>query len=301
MGVEWNTFNPLFKKGEDFMNKQKMFPYVFIAPAAILFAIFTIYPIVSSFILSFQTSVRGQYVFAGLDNYKRLLEDAIFWKALGNTFIIFVVQVPIMLILALILASLLNSQLLKLKGFFRVSFFLPAITSLVAYSILFSIMLQEEGILNTFIGYLGVDQISWLSDPFWAKVSIILAMTWRWTGYNMVIFLAALQNVPEEMYEAASIDGAGKIRKFFSITVPSLKPVILFAAILSTIGTLQLFDEPYNLTKGGPADATMSLGLYIYQNGFNYFDFGYASAIAYAVVVLVAVLTFVQFKVTGDD
>lgn len=283
------------------MNKQKMFPYVFIAPAAILFAIFTIYPIVSSFILSFQTSVRGQYVFAGLDNYKRLLEDAIFWKALGNTFIIFVVQVPIMLILALILASLLNSQLLKLKGFFRVSFFLPAITSLVAYSILFSIMLQEEGILNTFISYLGVDRISWLSDPFWAKVSIILAMTWRWTGYNMVIFLAALQNVPEEMYEAASIDGAGKIRKFFSITVPSLKPVILFAAILSTIGTLQLFDEPYNLTKGGPADATMSLGLYIYQNGFNYFDFGYASAIAYAVVVLVAVLTFVQFKVTGDD
>jgi len=283
------------------MNKQKMFPYVFIAPAAILFAIFTIYPIVSSFILSFQTSERGQYVFAGLDNYKRLLEDAIFWKALGNTFIIFVVQVPIMLILALVLASLLNSQLLKLKGFFRVSFFLPAVTSLVAYSILFSIMLQEEGILNTFIGYLGVDQISWLSDPFWAKVSIILAMTWRWTGYNMVIFLAALQNVPEEMYEAASIDGAGKIRKFFSITVPSLKPVILFAAILSTIGTLQLFDEPYNLTKGGPADATMSLGLYIYQNGFNYFDFGYASAIAYAVVVLVAVLTFVQFKVTGDD
>ena len=117
----------------------------------------------------------------------------------------------------------------------------------------------------------------------------------------MVIFLAALQNVPEEMYEAASIDGAGRIRKFFSITVPSLKPVILFAAILSTIGTLQLFDEPYNLTKGGPADATMSLGLYIYQNGFNYFDFGYASAIAYAVVVLVAVLTFIQFKVTGDD
>ncbi|WP_455662480.1 carbohydrate ABC transporter permease [Pradoshia sp.] len=283
------------------MNKQKLFPYLFIAPAVLLFAIFTIYPIVSSFILSFQTSERGQYVFVGLDNYKRLLEDAIFWKALGNTFIIFVVQVPIMLILALILATILNNQLLKLKGFFRVSFFLPAVTSLVAYSILFSIMLQEEGILNTLIGYAGIDQIGWLSDPFWAKVSIILAMTWRWTGYNMVIFLAALQNVPEEMYEAASIDGAGKIRKFFSITVPSLKPVILFTAILSTIGTLQLFDEPYNLTKGGPADATMSLGLYIYQNGFNYFDFGYASAIAYAVVVLVAVLTFIQFKVTGDE
>lgn len=283
------------------MNRQKLFPYLFIAPAVILFSIFTIYPIISSFILSFQTSERGQYLFVGLDNYRRLLDDAIFWKALGNTFIIFIVQVPIMLILALILATLLNNQLLKLKGFFRVSFFLPAVTSLVAYSILFSIMLQEDGIFNTLLGYLGIGDVGWLSTPFWAKVSIILAMTWRWTGYNMVIFLAALQNVPGEIYEAASIDGAGRIRKFFSITIPSLKPVILFAGILSTIGTLQLFDEPYNLTKGGPADATMSLGLYIYQNGFNYFDFGYASAIAYTVVVLVGVLTFIQFKVTGDD
>jgi lactose/L-arabinose transport system permease protein len=205
-----------------------------------------------------------------------------------------------MLTLALVLSSVLNSGLLRLKGFFRVSFFLPAVTSLVAYSILFSIMLQEEGIINTVIEFLGMEAIPWLSDSFWAKASIILAMTWRWTGYNMVIFLAALQNIPNDMYEAASLDGAGKIRQFFYITIPQLKPVILFAGTLSTIGTLQLFDEPFNLTKGGPADSTMTLGLYIYQNGFEFFQFGYASAIAYIVVVLVGILTFIQFKVAGD-
>ncbi|TDQ40838.1 carbohydrate ABC transporter permease [Aureibacillus halotolerans] len=282
------------------MNRSKPFPYLLIAPAVLLFAVFTAYPIVASLLLSFQKKVGATYEFVGLDNYVRLLNDSIFWQALENTFIIFIFQVPIMLFLAMCLASLLNSQLLKLKGFFRVSFFLPAVTSLVAYSLLFSIILQDNGILNTIVGVFGIGPIPWLSDPFWAKVSIIIAMIWRWTGYNMVLFLAALQNVPEEMYEAASIDGAGKIRQFFSITIPSLKPILLFAGILSTIGTLQLFDEPFNLTQGGPADSTMTLGLYIYENGFEYFDFSYGSAVAYVVVVLVAILSFIQFKFTGD-
>ncbi|UAL52619.1 MULTISPECIES: carbohydrate ABC transporter permease [Metabacillus] len=282
------------------MSQTRLFPYMFIAPAVILFIVFTVYPIFSSLLLSFQTFEAGEYIFTGLDNYVTLFQDEIFHKALMNTFIIFIVQVPIMLTLALVLSSVLNSGLLRLKGFFRVSFFLPAVTSLVAYSILFSIMLQEEGIINTVIEFLGMEAIPWLSDSFWAKASIILAMTWRWTGYNMVIFLAALQNIPNDMYEAASLDGAGKIRQFFYITIPQLKPVILFAGTLSTIGTLQLFDEPFNLTKGGPADSTMTLGLYIYQNGFEFFQFGYASAIAYIVVVLVGILTFIQFKVAGD-
>ncbi|PEM81658.1 lactose ABC transporter permease [Bacillus toyonensis] len=283
------------------MKKNIAFPYFFIAPAVLLFAIFTVFPVVSSFILSFQQSVDGEYVFSGLSNYMRLLGDEIFLKALENTFLILIIQVPIMILLALILASALNNQMLKLKGFFRTSFFMPAVTSLVAYAVVFSTMLQDDGIFNSFLSIVGIDAIPWLSHPFWAKVSIILAMTWRWTGYNMVIFLAALQNVSEEIYEAASLDGAGKWQKFFYITVPQLKPVILFSMILSTIGTLQLFDEPLNLTKGGPADSTMTLGLYIYQNGFQYFDFGYASAIAYVVVILVAILSFLQFKVTGED
>ncbi|MEH7584511.1 sugar ABC transporter permease, partial [Priestia megaterium] len=244
------------------MKTNKSLPYLFIAPALLLFALFTIYPIFSSFILSFQSMEGGKYVFTGLSNYTRLLGDDIFWKALGNTGIILIVQVPVMILLALVLANALNSQLLRLKGFFRVSFFLPAVTSLVAYSILFSIILQDEGIMNTILGFFGIDAIQWLGDPFWAKVSIIVAMTWRWTGYNMVIFLAALQSLSHEVYEAADLDGANRIQKFFHVTVPQLKPVILFATILSTIGTLQLFDVPFNLTKGGPADSTMTLGLY---------------------------------------
>lgn len=283
------------------MKQHKFAPYLFLAPAVILFLAFTVYPILSSLLLSFQRLDGGQYHFVGLSNYSRLLHDSVFLKALWNTFIIFIFQVPIMLLLALILANGLNSKLLRARGLFRVGFFLPSVTSLVAYSILFSIILQDTGIMNAFLGLFGINPVSWLSDPVWAKVSIILAMTWRWTGYNMVIYLAAMQNITEDMYEAASLDGAGKIRQFFSVTVPQLKPVILFTAVISTISTLQLFDEPYNLTNGGPADATMTLGLYIYQNGFQYFDFGYASAIAYVVVIIMAVLSWLQMKVTGED
>ncbi|MBC1331807.1 carbohydrate ABC transporter permease [Listeria booriae] len=283
------------------MSRSKTFPYVFILPSVLLFVVFILYPIISSFVLSFQTSNGGETSFAGLANYERLLHDEIFWKALKNTFIIFIFQVPIMLFLGLVLATVLNNKLLKWKGFFRVGFYLPAVTSLVAYSLLFSIMLQDSGLINNLLSYIGLGPIPWLSSASWSKVSIILAMIWRWTGYNMVIYLAALQNIPEDTYEAADMDGAGKIRQFFSITIPQLKPVILFTAILSTIGTLQLFDEPFNLTKGGPADSTMTLGLYIYQNGFKYFDFSYASAVAYVVVIIVAVLSFLQFKFTGAD
>src|SRR5690606_25883870 len=282
------------------INKNKLTPYLFLAPALILFLIFTVYPIISSFILSFQTSQGGTYVFTGLDNYIRLIKDTTFHQALFNTFIIFIVQVPIMILLALMLAAFLNSKLLKFKGLFRTGFFLPAVTSLVAYSILFSIILMDKGILNQALNVFGIDSIPWLNDPFWAKVSIIIAMTWRWTGYNMVIYLAAMQNISEETYEAASIDGAGKVRQFFSITIPQLKPIILFTSIISTISTLQLFDEPFNLTKGGPGDATTTLGLMIYDNGFKYYDFSYASAIAYVIVVIVAILSLIQSKVTGD-
>lgn len=283
------------------MSHNKITPYLFLAPALVLFLVFTAYPIVASFVLSFQKLEGGQHVFNGVANYVRLSQDTVFFTALQNTLIFLIIQVPIMLGLALILAAALNNPLLKLRGFFRVGFFMPAVTSLVAYAILFSIMLQNEGLINQFLGLFGIERIPWLFNPHWAKASIIIAMTWRWTGYNMVIYLAAMQNISHELYEAAAIDGAGKVRRFLSITIPQLKPVILFTAIISTISTLQLFDEPFNLTKGGPADSTLTLGLYIYRVGFDYFEFGYASAVAYMIVVIVAVLTFIQFKLTGDD
>src|SRR5699024_1284127 len=278
----------------------KTAPYVFIFPAVLFFLLFTAYPIIKSFILSFQKSEGGINTFAVLDNYIRLFQDSLFYQSLANTLIILVLQVPIMIFLAIVLANLLNSYLLKMKGLFRVSFFSPAVTSLVAASVIFLLLLNPDyGIINFLLSNIGLDPIGWLNNPYWAKISIVMVMIWRWTGYNMIILLAGLQNIPHDLYEAARIDGAGKIRHFFSITIPQLRPVILFTVITSTIGTLQLFDEPYNLTGGGPVNSTTTITMYLYQNAFQYFDFEYASAIAYVVVVITALLSFVQFKV-GD-
>ncbi|ASF40828.1 MULTISPECIES: carbohydrate ABC transporter permease [Halobacillus] len=280
----------------------KNVPYLFILPAVTFFLIFTVYPVISSLLLSFQKREGSGYVFAGLENYIRLFQDGLFYKALGNTFLILLIQVPIQLFLAVIIAVALNSQLVKMKSFFRIAFFMPAITALVASSIIFMIMLDENyGLINYLLSFVGVEPIAWLSDPFWAKVALMVAITWRWTGYNMVIFLAGLQNIPGSLYEAAEMDGASKLKQFFYITIPQLKPIFLFTFVLSTIGTLQLFDEPYILTEGGPNNSTLTITLYLYQNGFRYFDFGYASAIAYVLVLIIGVLSWAQMKWAGED
>jgi lactose/L-arabinose transport system permease protein len=279
----------------------KSAPYVFVAPAVILFLTFTLYPIIASLVLSFQTREGGVQSFAGLDNYARLLNDNLFYTALQNTFLILVVQVPIMLSLALVLAVALNSALVRMKGFFRVSFFMPVVTSLVAYAIIFLILLNQDfGLVNYVLSLVGIDPVPWLTSGFWAKVSIILALTWRWMGYNMVIYLAGLQGIPQELYEAAAVDGANKWKQFTNITIPQLRPIILFTVVLSTIGTLQLFDEPFILTGGGPNNATLTITMYLYQNGFQFFDFGYASAIAYVLVLIIAVLSYVQIRFGGE-
>ena len=197
---------------------------------------------------------------------------------------------------------LLNSGLGKLTGIFRVSFFMPAITALVAYAIIFFILLNQDfGLVNYLLSLVGVDAVPWLVNGFWAKVSIIMALTWRWTGYNMVIYLAGLQGIPDELYEAAAIDGAGRWQQFFYITIPQLRPVILFTVVLSTIGTLQLFDEPFVLTGGGPNNATLTIIMYLYQYGFQFFDFGYASALAYVLVVIIATLSYFQIRFAGGN
>ena len=276
-------------------------PYFFIGPALLFILVFTIYPVISSFILSFQ-EVRGvEKTFVGLSNYTRLFHDPIFYKSLLNTFEILIFQVPIMIAFSLLIAVGLQSSLVKFKSFFRIAYFMPAITALVAASIVFMILLDEHfGLVNYFLSSIGMNPIHWFTSPFWAKVSIILVMTWRWTGYNMVIFLAGLQNIPNELYEAASIDGAGRVKQFFMITIPQLKPVFIFTVVMSTIGTLQLFDEPYILTKGGPNSATMTITLYLFQTGFKYFEFGYASAIAYVLVFIIGIISWIQMKWVGD-
>ncbi|WP_344628584.1 sugar ABC transporter permease, partial [Kitasatospora arboriphila] len=259
-------------------------PYLFGLPAVLLFAAFKLYPILASFRLSLYKQSGGVETFAGLDNYARLLDDSLFWTALGNSAVILAVLVPLMLALATGLAVAFNSRLLKARSVFRLGFFLPMITGLVAYGIVFSVLLnQQYGLVNWLLG----SDIPWLTDPLLAKVSLGLALTWHYTGYNAVILLARLQTVPTELYDAAAVDGAGAWRAFRHVTLPGLRPALLLTTVLSTIGTLQLFDEPYVLTGGGPDNATLTIGMYLYQNAFKYFDFGYASAIAYALALLI--------------
>ena len=277
-------------------------PYYFLLPAILLFTIFTIYPFVKTLILSFQVREAGQYVWTGFGNYKRLVNDAVFIKALKNTFTILIFQVPIMTTLSLLIAVGLNSALVKFKSIFRISYFTPAVTGLVAYSIVFSILLNDDfGLVNYILNSVGLEGVAWLSSPLWAKVAMMIAITWRWTGYNMVIMLSGLQGIPETLYEAAKIDGAGKFQQFFYITLPQMKPIILFSVVLSTIGTLKLFSEPYILTSGGPNNSTLTIALYLYRTGFRYFKFGYASAISYVLVILTAIFSYVQLKIGGED
>jgi lactose/L-arabinose transport system permease protein len=244
-------------------------------------------------------SGRGTMIkFVGFGNIVRLVNDPVFLHALSNTMIFFVVQVPIMILLALALAAVLNAPKLVGRSLFRTAIFLPCVTSLIAYSSLFKGMFTEDGIINSTLEAVGIiaTPIPWLTDSFWAKVLIILAITWRWTGYNMIFYLSAMQNIDKSIYEAARIDGINAWGRFVYITIPLLKPVILFTSVISTIGTLQLFDEVWNITQGGPSDSTLTLSLYIYNLTFKFIpNLGYAATVSYVIVVLVAFLAFVQF------
>ena len=277
--------------------------WLFILIATIAISLFYFYPMVQSFILSFQTGMGSNLTWAGFDNWIRLFSDPTLKQALINTFTYLIIQVPVMILLALVLSVLLNDATLKFRGFFRVAIFLPCVTSLVAYSILFKYLFSGDGIINQFLVNFSIisQPIQFLADPFWAKATVIIAITWRWAGYNMIFYLSALQNIDRSIYEAAQIDGASAFQQFFKITIPLLKPIILFTSIISTIGTLQLFDEVMNITSGGPGNATLSISQYIYNLSFEYTpDFGYAATVSYVIVIFIIILSIFQFKVAGD-
>ncbi|UFT98794.1 sugar ABC transporter permease [Radiobacillus kanasensis] len=277
--------------------------WFFIIISVVAIGLFYFYPMVQALLLSFQSGMGANLQFVGLENYVRLLNDPTFIAALSNTVIYLLVQVPLMIVLALLFSVLLNDATLKFKGFFRTAIFLPCVTSLVAYSVIFKYLFGVDGLVNYFLVKFGLlsEAINWLADPLWAKVIIIMAITWRWTGYNMIFYLSALQNVDRSIYEAAKIDGASSFQQFFMITVPLLKPIILFTSITSTIGTLQIFDEVMNITNGGPGNATLSISQYIYFLSFKYTpDFGYAATVSYVIVVLIVILSIIQFRVAGD-
>ena len=282
--------------------RQSLIGWLFIVPASVLIFIFYFYPIVRAAWLSFQTGVGVNLQYAGVFNYQRLLADTVLKTSIGNVFIFLIIQVPVMLILALILASLLNDPNLRFRGFFRTALFLPCATSLVSYAIVFRSLFALDGFVNFLLGSLNIidKPINWIGNPWTARALIIIALTWRWTGYNMVFYLAGLQNIDRSIYEAALIDGASGFTRFTRITIPLLRPIILLTTIMSTNGTLQLFDETANLTNGGPANATLSISQYIYRLSFQYSPrFGYAAAISFVVFVMVAVLSFIQMRV-GD-
>ncbi|WP_101845502.1 carbohydrate ABC transporter permease [Halobacillus sp. Marseille-P3879] len=292
------------KKSAGARFKKNYIGWLFILLAVAGIGLFYFYPMIRALLLSFQSGMGSNLEYVGLDNYVRLFSDPTFIAALTNTFIYLLVQVPVMILLALFFSVLLNDATLKFKGFFRTAIFLPCVTSLVAYAVIFKYLFGVDGLINQFLLDLSLisQPLNWLSDPVLAKVTIIAAITWRWTGYNMIFYLSALQNIDRSMYEAAKIDGATSFQQFFYITVPMLKPIILFTSIISTIGTLQIFDEIMNITNGGPGNATLSISMYIYNLSFEYSpDFGYAATVSYVIVILIVILSLIQFKVAGDD
>ena len=282
--------------------KSRFFPYAMLFPTIVVFAVFMIYPILYSLYLSFTEFTGGTYEFVGLRNYIELFNDPVFYKALFNTFFYLIIQVPVMIGLALLLAVLIEQKFVRGRGFFRMATFLPTITSLVAYSLVFKVLFNTNyGLINYIVEFFGGEKIQWIYSAWPARASVIISITWRWVGYNMIILLAGIQAIPTEMYESASLDGANFWQQLFYITIPAIKPIILFTTITTTIGTLQLFDEPYILTQGGPNYATITLGQYLYENGFTYLKFGFASALGYVMVIIIGLLSWVQFKVTKEE
>lgn len=284
-------------KSKSLERKYKIAGWYFVMPASLLIFLFSFIPMVRAFILSLQSGVGNNLSFCGIKNYVRLFQDEKFIASLKNVIIYFAFQVPIMLFIAIILACILNDKKLKFKGLFRTIIFLPCATSLVASALIFKSLFALDGLVNVLLvnHYFISQPINWLTHPVWAKVIVIFTITWRWTGYNTVFFLAGLQGIEYSIYEAARIDGASTVQTFFRITLPQLKPVVLLTAIMSTNGTLQLFDEVKNLTGGGPGNATITISQYIYDLSFKYNpQFGYAAALSYAILIIVALLSFIQ-------
>ena len=276
----------------------------FLFPALILITCFSLYPMLNAFITSLKTGTGIQLTFSGLGNYIRAFQDDVFVQSIKNCLFYLIIQVPVMLILALILASALNNKHLKFRGLFRTCIFLPCATSLVAYAIVFRSLFATDGFINSMLLKMGVldEAYNFLANPTSAKIVIILALIWRWTGYNMIFYLAALQNIDSSVYEAAKVDGSSPVQTFFKITLPLLKPTILMTAIMSTNGTLQLFDESMNLTNGGPGNASITMSHYIYNTAFKGVpNFGYTSAMSFVILIMVSILAFIQLKVGEDD
>lgn len=277
--------------------------YFFLAPALAAIFIFFFLPVLAAFVMSFTdfdiySLGNIQYVrFVGFRNYLQLFNDPLFWQALQNTFYFVLVGGPLSVAVSLSAAILLNSKLVRFKSFFRVIYFAPVVTTLVAIAVVWRFIYHPRfGLLNYFLSFFGINPIDWLGDPTYAMPAIILLAVWKNFGYNMIIFIAGLQNIPDELYEAARIDGANARQQFLYITIPMLAPTTLFVSIITMIGYFQLFAEPYVMTQGGPLNSTLSIVLLMYQQGFRWWNMGYSASLAFVLFVIILIGSLIQFR-----
>ncbi|MFZ1828678.1 MAG: sugar ABC transporter permease [Candidatus Competibacteraceae bacterium] len=277
--------------------------WVFLSPALLLIAVFFFLPVLAALLLSFTDfdiyalGDLDRLRFIGFNNYLQLLQSPLFWTALGNTFYFVIVGGPLSVAVSLGAALLVNSHRVRFPGLFRTAFFLPVVTTLVAVAVVWRYLYHPRyGMLNYGLSWVGVEPIDWLGDPDWAMPAIILMAVWKNFGFNMIIFIAGLQNIPTQLYEAARIDGAGAWAQFRYITLPMLGPTFLFVALMTMIGYFQVFAEPYVMTQGGPTHRTLSIVLLMYEEGFRWWNIGYASAAAFVLFALILAGTGLQLK-----
>jgi multiple sugar transport system permease protein len=281
--------------------------WAFLAPALILIGIFFFLPVAAALLLSFTdfdiyaVADLDNARFIGLRNYADLLRNPLFWTALKNTFYFVLVGGPLSVAVSLGAALLVNARLARYKSFFRAAYFAPVVTTLVAVAVVWRYIYHPRyGLLNYALERVGIGPIDWLGDPTFAMPAIILLAVWKNFGYNMIIFIAGLQNVPDELYEAAHIDGAGGLRRFWHITMPSLGPTFLFVGVITMIGYFQLFAEPYVMTQGGPLKSTLSIVLLMYEEGFRWWRMGYAAAIAFILFLIILAGTLIQLRLQKE-
>jgi multiple sugar transport system permease protein len=284
--------------------KSKWYPLFFIGPAVLLLFVFSFIPIVVSLCISFtDMDLSGladlsSVSFTGLDNFINLFKDDVFLKAIYNTLFYVFFGVPLVILLSLAAAMLLNYGKNLLFSFFRLVYYMPSITNIVAIAVIWGYLYnQQYGLFNYFLSLVDIDAVPWLQDPLIAKCSLIILAAWKGIGINMIIFLAALQGIPKMYYEAAEIDGASRWQRLIYITLPQLKYATFFVSVTTLIGWLQFFEEPFVMTDGGPLDGTVSIALFIYQQGFELSHFGYAAAGSFILFLIIIIFTLVQFKI----